>query len=184
MRSAMKNIEKHTCIKFVERSDEDNFIFIHSGAGCSSRLGMIGGSQNLSLKKSGCFSRGTIIHELFHALGYSKIIKLMKLRIFSFFVFSGHMHNHVDREKFVKILWENIKSEKKSNFAKVDPRRFGNFETSYDMHSVTHYNRKSFSSNGQDTIIARNPKYQKIMGQRKGMSRGDIKRIKKMYECE
>jgi Astacin (Peptidase family M12A) len=40
-------------------------------------MGKIGGQQDLSLQKNGCFSRGTIIHEFIHALGYGKLIENM-----------------------------------------------------------------------------------------------------------
>lgn len=81
----MKYIAAHTCVRFVERSHQKDFIFIYNGVGCSSNLGKIGGQQNLSLQKFGCFYRGTITHELIHALGYGKIINLIfKLNCKSF----------------------------------------------------------------------------------------------------
>jgi hypothetical protein len=74
IRSAMDHIEERvSCIKFVEKLNQTDFVRISSGNGCSSSLGKKGGQQNLSLKKVGCFSKlGTIVHELIHALGYSE----------------------------------------------------------------------------------------------------------------
>lgn len=93
------------------------------------------------------------------------------------------MHNHVDRDKFIDINWNNIKPNKVSNFVKVDSERFGNFGTGYDIYSVTHYAKNAFSKNRNDTIRPMNSRSQKYMGQRKGITRGDAERINNMYEC-
>lgn len=67
----MYDIEKYTCVEFkTRRNNEPDYINIKNGAGCSSHLGKIGGKQDVTLKIKGCMSRGTIIHELIHALGY------------------------------------------------------------------------------------------------------------------
>lgn len=58
---------------------------------CESYIGRKGGKQLLSLGR-GCKNRGKVTHELMHALGFF------------------HEHTRPDRDKFVKILWENIKT--------------------------------------------------------------------------
>lgn len=68
MRQAMNDIEHYTCIRFKERTVEEDYVYIYSGSGCSSHLGKIGGQQELSLQKNGCFSKGIIIHEIIHAV--------------------------------------------------------------------------------------------------------------------
>lgn len=165
MRLAMNDIEKYTCVRFIERSDEPDYVFIYSGSGCHSHMGKIGEQQELSLQKNGCFNRGIIMHELIHALGYD------------------HMHSHADRDKYVDIKWENIQQDAISNFDTVDPEKFSNFETPYDLYSVMHYDKTSFSKNGKDTILPRNRRYKRIIGQRIGLSIGDVKRINNMYKC-
>lgn len=87
-------------------------------------MGRIGNSQELSLQKNGCLGRGTIIHELIHSLGYD------------------HMHSHSDRDHFIEIKWNNIKPDVVDNFDKVDPDRFSNFGTTYDLYSLMHYDSK------------------------------------------
>lgn len=165
LQAAMEDIETYTCVRFRKRTNEEDYVYVVSGSGCSSHLGKIEGMQELSLQRNGCFSRGTIIHEFIHALGYD------------------HMHSHADRNKYIDIKWSNIQKDAISNFDRVDPRKFSNFGTTYDLYSVMHYDSTAFSKNGEKTIIPKNLRYRNIMGQRKGMSRGDQQRINNMYKC-
>lgn len=83
-------IEGRTCIRFVERTFEIDFVEIINGDGCWSWLGRQGGRQELSMCRScGCVQTGIALHEAIHALGYD------------------HMHNHIDRDDFVRVFWEN-----------------------------------------------------------------------------
>lgn len=162
----MYDIEKYTCVEFKTRKDEElDYLHIKPGKGCSSNLGRIGGKQIVTLQQNGCMSRGTIIHELIHALGYD------------------HMHSHSDRDKFVSILFENVESKNLRNFEKVDKRKFSNFDTPYDFYSVMHYNPTAFSKNGKRTIVPKEEKYRNVIGQRIGMSKGDAVRVNNMYNC-
>lgn len=94
------------------------------------------------------------------------------------------MHNHVDRDKFVEIHWDNIEEDAKPNFEKVDPRIFANFGTSYDLNSVMHYAANAFAIDRyKDTMTPINRKLRGVIGQRRGLSPGDVKRINNMYNC-
>ncbi|KAL7014936.1 hypothetical protein ACKWTF_016204 [Chironomus riparius] len=165
IRLAMDDIEKNTCIRFTPRSRESDFILIYSGDDCSSFLGRAGGEQVVSLRKDGCFSRGIIIHELIHTLGYD------------------HMQNHPNRDKYVKIFWENIKQDSRFNFDKLDSNKFSNFGTKYDYYSIMHYDPLAFSKNGRRTIVPTEEQYRNVIGQRTALSKGDIERINLMYDC-
>ena len=70
-------------------------VAIHSSNVCESYIGKKGGKQLLSLG-SGRKNRGHVTHELMHALGFF------------------HEHTRPDRDKFVKILWDNIKRGEQS----------------------------------------------------------------------
>ncbi|XP_070493990.1 high choriolytic enzyme 1-like [Chironomus tepperi] len=162
---AMLDIEKFTCVQFVLRTNERNYIHIYSGDGCNSHLGRQGGRQLLSLKRNGCMSRGTILHELIHALGYD------------------HMQNHYNRDSYVHILWDNILESEKSNFDIDNPFMFSNFGTPYDFYSVMHYAPYAFSKNKRPTIVPKDKYFNKIIGQRNALSSGDAERINNMYKC-
>ena len=75
----------------------------------------------------------TIVHEFIHALGVY------------------HMHQRSDRDKYVKINWENIKESDKFNFDKLDDALF--FDVPYDAKSMMHYPTIGHTSkNGKATI--------------------------------
>ena len=162
----MNDIEKYTCIKFILHENQTDFIHIVSRKTCSSKLGKIGGRQVVSLNKTGCLSRGTIMHELIHALGFD------------------HMQNRADRDSHLKIMWNNIEEKMRHNFNKVDSSKFGNFNTTYDMYSVMHYGPKAFSRNGKMTVRPRKKDFRKVIGQRYRLSEGDAQRLNNMYECK
>lgn len=42
IRSAMNEIERHTCIRFIPRTNQVDFIDIYSGSGCWSHVGRNG----------------------------------------------------------------------------------------------------------------------------------------------
>ena len=70
--NAMWQYHKHTCIRFVHRTNQPDYIFITMDPkrGCSSNVGRQGGRQDMYLKVPGCVTLiGTTIHEFMHNLG-------------------------------------------------------------------------------------------------------------------
>ncbi|XP_035264088.1 high choriolytic enzyme 1-like [Anguilla anguilla] len=159
--NAMKTFNTETCIRFVPRSSQRDFISIESRDGCYSYLGRTGGKQVVSLARYGCVYHGIIQHELNHALGFY------------------HEHTRSDRDEYVKINWENVAPHTIYNFQTQDTN---NLNTPYDYTSIMHYGRTAFSTNGMDTITPV-PNPNKSIGQRRSMSMGDILRINKLYSC-
>lgn len=157
----MDAIELVSCIRFTPRKNSKDFLNIFSGKHCKSNLGRTGGGQPLSLNWRICFEKGIIIHELLHALGYI------------------HMHNRPDRDKYVKILWKNIDPNWFNEFNRVDPSNFNHLGTPYDYQSIMHYGATAFTKNGAVTIRTNEP-----IGQRYGLSEGDIRRINNKYSCK
>lgn len=93
------------------------------------------------------------------------------------------MHSRPDRDKYVNIIWQNIKPMWYKEFAKVNPSVFSYLGTPYDYHSIMHYNALAFTANGKPTIVPKDSSYSDIIGQRHGLSEGDIKRINIKYKC-
>lgn len=164
MVNEFRTIEDRTCIRFVRRTNEIDFVDIINGGGCWSWLGRQGGRQEMSMSRPGCFFSGIAVHEAIHALGYD------------------HMHNHADRDNYVRIFWDNIDRVYHHAFFIVDPDWFDNFGTPYDLRSIVHYARWAFSHNGADTIQPLNMNYIDIIGQTQ-LSSGDVLRLNRMYNC-
>ena len=74
-----------------------NYIKFINGDGNYSSVGMRGGEQILSISKYNS-NKGTALHEIGHALGLI------------------HEQQRRDRDEYININWDNIQSDKKSNF--------------------------------------------------------------------
>ncbi|KAM8902608.1 high choriolytic enzyme 1-like isoform 1-T1 [Spinachia spinachia] len=158
---ALQSFHASTCIRFVPRRNENDHISIVNGAGCFSSLGRVGGKQILSINKRGCVYHGIIQHEVNHALGFN------------------HEQTRSDRDRYVRINWENINPQSAYNFKKMNTN---NLNTPYDYSSIMHYGKTAFSINGRDTITPI-PNANARIGQRVNMSSWDIKRINSLYRC-
>ncbi|XP_044060602.1 high choriolytic enzyme 1-like [Siniperca chuatsi] len=159
---AMQVFHSQTCIRFVPRTNEYDYISIENKEGCFSALGRVGGSQVLSFNRQGCLVSGIMQHEMNHALGFQ------------------HEQTRSDRDDYIWINWENINPQMAYNFYKQPTN---NLNTPYDYSSIMHYGRTAFAIQyGRDTIIPfPNPNVE--IGQTRGLSYWDITRIKLLYGC-
>uniref|UniRef100_T1GHF5 Metalloendopeptidase n=1 Tax=Megaselia scalaris TaxID=36166 RepID=T1GHF5_MEGSC len=160
---AMNVIQNVSCIKF-ERAKAGDDAYVHvtgNPTGCHSRVGYQHSVQQLNLEKfpinSGCYRTASIVHEFLHALGFL------------------HQQSAPNRDKYVKIVPENIVVGLRHNFRKYSKSLVTDFGIEYDYGSVMHYGPYAFSRNGKKTIIRLDEEDDKVvMGQRMGLSMKDI----------
>uniref|UniRef100_A0A8C1K409 Metalloendopeptidase n=1 Tax=Cyprinus carpio TaxID=7962 RepID=A0A8C1K409_CYPCA len=156
IKNAMSTFHNKTCIRF-----SDNILILLS-LRCYSYLGRIGGKQVVSFNRQGCVYHGIIQHELNHALGFY------------------HEHTRSDRDKYVKINWEYVPTDKASNF---QIQNTNNQNTTYDYGSIMHYGKTAFTTQAGKNTITPIPDATVAIGQRQDMSNLDILRINKLYGC-
>ncbi|QKZ13337.1 Dot/Icm T4SS effector Zinc-dependent metalloprotease LegP [Spirosoma sp. KUDC1026] len=162
---AIAHWEANTRIRFVLRTASNasqfpDYVRYQSGGGCSSQVGRRGGMQIITLGDS-C-STGNAIHETGHTVGL------------------WHEQSREDRNSFVQIVWANIDPSMQHNFDQhiADGDDLG----AYDYGSIMHYPANAFSINGQATIIPlQTIPAGVVMGQRSGLSAGDINGVHLMY---
>lgn len=161
---AMQLWEKVTPVRFVLRT-EDNYaqypdyvsFIAEGGRMCASYVGRYGGKQIVQLS-SRCNTMITA-HEIGHVLGL------------------WHEQSRLDRDNYVRIVWDNIEERSKYNFAQhlTDGLDHG----PYNYQSIMHYSANAFSKNGEPTII---PLKEGItIGQRDEISALDILAVNAMY---
>nr|XP_054774034.1 uncharacterized protein LOC129282127 [Lytechinus pictus] len=165
--AGMQRFHEKTCIRFVPRTIERDYIFFTQNLGCWSMVGRTGGRQKISLSGTCRGSRGVIMHELMHAIGFR------------------HEHNRPDRDGYIDVYWQNIKEGFTTNFRKYSNDQVQTLGTGYDFLSLMHYPLTAFSKDGNSvTIGPRYPTYQiGDVGNQNDFSHIDIYRINLLYKC-
>ena len=144
----MDQVESETCVKFVKRTNEpDYLLFIDDGPNrCFSYVGLVGGMQEVSIG-DGCDAQlGVIEHELLHALGKSVIS--------SPYWFPGiaHEQSRPDRDDYVTVLLDNVQRDRQVNFDKYGTGDVYSMKVPYDYNSIMHYHSTAFTWNGRPTL--------------------------------
>ena len=171
--AALNIIEQQTCIRFVIRSNQADYVEFRSydSDDCASYVGRQGGKQSIWLGP-GCHTTGIILHEVSHALGLF------------------HEHSRPDRDNYIKILTDNIRPSIIHNFRKRTSYEVDYRGTDYDYNSVMHYSINAFSVNGRNTILVSNTAVYNHQGRpvlgastKTQLSSLDAIQLKRIYNC-
>ncbi|CAH3037140.1 unnamed protein product, partial [Porites lobata] len=164
---AVQEIQKKSCVRFrMKKKGDENWIRFVKKNGCFSPVGrqyLKKGMQELSIGK-GCNSKGIILHELMHALGF------------------WHEQSRSDRQSYLEVLWENINPGQIHNFNRYKKKNLDFFGGSYDFSSIMHYGNYAFSKNKRPTMLSvKNPLLQ--FGQIAKLSPTDALQLNALYDC-
>ncbi|XP_057316847.1 low choriolytic enzyme-like [Hydractinia symbiolongicarpus] len=174
---AIADYHEFTCLKFVKRTNQREYIKFVGHGGCSSPVGynnpeFTNNGVNEITLGIGCRSKGTTMHEIGHSIGLY------------------HEQSRPDRDQHVHILTRNVYDQNMVfNFNKLPRNKIDSLGTTYDYASMMHYSRQAFGCdrygrNCKDTIRTIDGSKQNVIGNRNGFSEGDIAQINKMYNCK
>ncbi|XP_048585077.1 uncharacterized protein LOC5521463 isoform X2 [Nematostella vectensis] len=160
--------EKVPCLTFRKKtdSDQDYVRFTYEG-GCSSNVGRVGGEQTISVGDAARIEsckHGNIVHEIAHVVGFF------------------HEHSRPDRDKYIKISWDNIMPDMVDNFIAETPEEVDSRGVGYDYESVTHYGAHFFSKDNFAKTIE--TPHGEAIGQRHKLSDCDALQAKLLYKCK
>ncbi|CAB4060679.1 unnamed protein product [Lepeophtheirus salmonis] len=165
IQEAMDTIQTSSCVEFIARSTQRNFIILRNDKrGCyTSALGFNQnrGSTTINLNRRMCMTPSTIIHELFHALGFM------------------HEQNRPDRDAFIRRCDLRRLTPYSNCYNGMTATTFG---LPYDYKSVMQYSRTAFSKNRRNTMTPTRA-FRGPLGNRVGMTSLDIQKLNEAYQC-
>ncbi|XP_070576117.1 bone morphogenetic protein 1-like [Ptychodera flava] len=164
---AIAEYHTHTCLRFVRRTTETDYLYIFPGSGCWSSIGKDGGRQALSLGYGCTFHKTTPMHEFMHAVGFA------------------HEQSRTDRDTYVYIVLENIISGMEHNFDRYEEDYIQDLGSSYDYFSIMHYHDTAFTVNGESTIIPLQSGIRpEDLGSSLDFTETDIYKLNALYNCD
>ncbi|KAH7730928.1 CRE-NAS-5 protein [Aphelenchoides avenae] len=169
---AMRAIERNSCIRFRKRSNEADFVDIQNkpNEGCYTTVGRSPGRNIVMLEandEATCVEHDIAVHELMHTIGL------------------WHEQMRYDRDKYIKIHYENIDPIYYSQFEKISSAESTTYGVPYDYRSVMHYAKDAFAERpGLVTMETLDKKYQAVIGKVKDAAPSDYIKICSIYGCK
>nr|CAH0110898.1 unnamed protein product [Daphnia galeata] len=171
--TSISKFSEVSCLHFRElHSNESNlwpkdYLYFNNSQGCASFIGRQGGAQLISLQAEKCTADGAgkVMHLILHSLGF------------------GHEHNRPDRDKSIRIHWQNVNETKRQYLIKYNGSDAATYNESYDFDSLMHGSNTLFAINSSlVTLTARNDTTREL-GNRDHLSDTDIRRLNARYSC-
>ena len=152
---SLRPVDNNEALAAFSTRDVVEFV---AGEFCASWVGRRGGTQKLWVSPQ-C-AAGGVMHEIGHLIGFE------------------HEHTRNDRDQYIQIHWDNIDASKTHNFDAAPPGTQAIGE--YDYASIMHYGALNFTNNGLPTI-SRIDGSNEVIGQRRGLSDGDLQAVQFLY---
>ncbi|CAL1266932.1 unnamed protein product [Larinioides sclopetarius] len=163
---AMEQYHKDTCIRFVPRTNQQNYIHLKKEQGCWSYVGKISqGAQTVSIGE-GCERLGTVVHELGHAIGLF------------------HEHQRSDRNTYIRVFMNNVQEGYEGQFNRTKANQ-ESIWSRYDTTSIMHYGNYAFSKDPGNlkTMEAKNGQPLLEPYEKPGLNNRDIATVNGIYKC-
>nr|XP_039265645.1 zinc metalloproteinase nas-14-like [Styela clava] len=161
---AIADFNDNTCIRLVPRTGQENYIRITGeNTGCWSNVGRAFTQPNELNLGPDCDSKGVIIHEIMHALGF------------------WHEQSRPDRNDHVKVNIEKVQPGAVSNFDIVP--EIDSLGSPYDIQSVMHYFSTIFLKEGETGFTITDLNGNELNTQQAGFAASDITQINALYKC-
>merc|ERR1712038_1290619 len=195
--SGFTHVEENSCIRFVARTDQHDYVdIIPGGGGCYAQIPYRTGRgrMEIGLQQNGCVYLKVVVHELLHSLGFM------------------HEMNRPDRDDYVSMVWSNIQANGASQFFK--DAWVGTDETTlpaecpysgqpdgadystcysgwkvdacgmaYDYNSIMHYGLTSFAINSAQNVMNPTDGSVTSVGSQT-LSSLDISKLQCLYNCD
>jgi hypothetical protein len=161
--NAIKHYHQETEIKLIPRTNEKSYVYFQyngENGGCNSFIGRRCPWCKQVIRIPDWCGKGSVVHEIGHALGLI------------------HEHSRWDRNKHLKVHWNNIIVKQWHNFFRI-PIIFRNY-TPFDFDSIMMYGPYGFARDkDKPTITKRDGSLYNV--QRQALSELDKQAIAKMY---
>ena len=165
VREGLRQISVQTCLKFVKRQKQSDYIELDFTKKTSrSHIGRIGGKQEIYLSQS--VETFKVVHEVMHTLGF------------------WHEHQRPDRDDHIQIFADNIYPGARNQFDPLRPDQWKISKTNnltYDLDSIMHYSSEAGAKPG---LLSMKKHDDSKIPINKVLSTGDIELVNTFYPCE